>query len=143
MKKDTKLKLIIAGALEAIVIVFCIVVSIIIAATYPKDALNEAQFATKIAENGPFIGWFQQDRTRIFLVLILPMLILLAADIVYLVIFATKRESNLSEAEEEAIEERAKKEAREELMRELMAEEAAKEAGQEEAPAAEPEPKEE
>ena len=133
MDKKSKSKLIIAGAIEAVFVIFALVVSVIVAATYPKgaDAMTSTEFMAAIEANGKFIAWFQENRTRIFLVLILPMLLLLAVDVTYLVIFATKKENKLSEDEEKAIEERAKREAREELMREIMAEEAAKAAAKE------------
>ena len=144
MKKNNKLKLIIGGAVEAAIVIFCIVVSIIVAVTYPKGASNNAEFLTLIEQNrakyGDMIVWFQLDRTRILLVLILPMLVLLAIDIVYLVIFATRRESNLTEQEQAAIEAKAKEEVRAELMKEILAEEEAKKAAEaktEEPPASE------
>ena len=43
-------------------------------------------------------------------------------DIIYLVMVATKRGTNLSDAEQAAISDQAKKEAREELLRELQQE---------------------
>lgn len=127
MDKKNKIKLIAAGAVEVAIVIFCLTISIWVLATWPKNANNmtETQFAAAIANNPPFIRWFQENNLRILLVLILPLLLILALDIVYLVIFATKKESALSQQEQAAIEERAKREAREELLREIAEEDAA------------------
>ena len=53
----------------------------------------------------------------------MPLLIILAGVIVFLVYFALKRESKLSEKERDAIAEKAKEEARAELLKELGEEE--------------------
>ena len=125
MDKKTKIKLIVAGAVELAIVIFCMTISIWVMATITDANLpNHAEL--NIQNNGPFIGWFQNHSTEFFLIIVLPLFILLAIDVIYLIVFATKRESNLSATERSAIEEQAKKEAREEVLRE-MEEEAKKE----------------
>ena len=65
------------------------------------------------------IGYFQNNATVFFLVIVLPLLLILAVDIVYLVYFALKRESKLSDSERKIIAEKAKEEAKAELLKEL------------------------
>lgn len=125
MDKKSKIRLIVAGAVELIIVVFCLVVSIMVMSTITDPNLpNHAEL--NIQNNGAFIGWFQNNSTPFFLIIVLPLFVLLALDVIYLIVFATKRESSLSASERHAIEEQAKREAREEVLRE-MAEEESKE----------------
>ena len=122
MEKKTKIRLIIAGAVELAIVVFCLVVSIMVMSTIADPNLpNHAEL--NIEKNGEFIGWFQNNSTPFFLIIVLPLFVLLALDVIYLIVFATKRESSLSAAERQAIEEQAKREAREEVLREMAEEE--------------------
>ncbi len=122
MDKKTKIRLIVAGAIELAIVVFCLVVSIMVMSTITDPNLpNHAEL--NIKNNGPFIGWFQNNSTAFFLIIVLPLFVLLALDVIYLIVFATKRESSLSASERKAIEEQAKKEAREEVLREMAEEE--------------------
>ena len=124
MDKSTKRKLIIIGAIEAAIVIFCLVVSILVITTIADP--NDPDHVAKNMENGPLIGWFQNNSTPFFLCIVLPLFVLLAVDVIYLIVYATKRESSLSEAERQSIEEQARAEARAEVLRE-MAEEAKQE----------------
>ena len=122
MDKKKKIGLIIAGAIEASIVVFVLVVSILVMVTFnDPDKVPDFQKAN-LEQNGPFIGWLQNNPTQFLLIILIPIFLILALDIIYLVIVAAKRQSNLSDAEQAAIEEQAKKEAREEILREMMAE---------------------
>ena len=124
MDKKTKIRLFVAGGIELVIVVFCLVVSILVMTTIADPNLpNHAELNMK---NGPLIGWFQNNSTPFFLIIVLPLFVILAVDVIYLIVFATKRESSLSATEREAIEEQAKREAREEVLREMQ-EEAKKE----------------
>ena len=122
MEKKTKIRLIVAGAIELAIVVFCLVVSIRVMSTI-TDPNNPRHAELNLDNNGPFIGWFQNNSTPFFLIIVLPLFILLALDVIYLIVFATKRESSLSATERQAIEEQAKREAREEVLREMQEEE--------------------
>ena len=122
MDKKTKIRLIVAGAVELVIVVFCLVVSIMVMSTITDPNLPD-HAAINIQKNGPFIGWFQNNSTPFFLIIVLPLFVLLALDVIYLIVFATKRESSLSASERHAIEEQAKREAREEVLREMAEEE--------------------
>ncbi len=126
MSKKKKIGLIIAGVVELAIVVFVLVTSILVIVTFndPNDVPNAYQ--ANLEKNGPFIGWLQNNPTNFLLIVLIPIFLILALDIIYLVIVAARRQSNLTDQEQEAIAEQAKKEAREEIMREMMAEEAAK-----------------
>ena len=122
MDKKTKIRLFVAGAVELVIVVFCLVVSIWVMATITDPNIPDHANQNFI-NNGPFIGWFQNNSTPFFLIIVLPLFVLLALDVIYLIVFATKRESSLSASERHAIEEQAKREAREEVLREMAEEE--------------------
>lgn len=126
MDKKQKRTLIIVGALEAAIIVFCLVVSILVIATYHAPE-SGPDYAELNAQNGPLIGWFQNNPNPFFLIIVLPLLVILALDIIYLIVFAVRKESRLSDSEREEIAKAAREEAKKELMREML-EEAKKEA---------------
>lgn len=138
MDKKTKRTLIIAGAVEAVIIIFCTIVSLTVLLTYnaPESGPNWKQM--NIQKNGAFIGWLQNNPTPFFILIVLPLLVILVLDIVYLIIYASKKESKLSDAEREAIAEKAKREAALELEGELAEEETEEEV--EEAPKEEEKP---
>ena len=128
MDKKTKRNLIIVGVVELALIIFCLTVSIVVMVTFNSPD----QFGTITArqlneQNGPMIGWFQNNPTGFFLIIVLPLLIVLVVDIVYLVMYAIKKESNISEEERAILEEQAKQAAKDELRAEIMAELAAEE----------------
>lgn len=124
MNKQTKRNLIIAGAAELALIVFCLTVSIIVMNTiYPADVYGKVTAAElNLRHNGPMIGWFQNNPTAFFLIIVLPLLIILVIDIIYLVFYAVKRESNISQEERALLEEQARQAAKDELRAEILAE---------------------
>ena len=61
-------------------------------------------------------------KRKLLLIFVLPLFLILAVDVIYLIVYAVKRESSLTEAEREVIEEQARKEAREEVLREMREE---------------------
>ncbi len=125
MDKAQKRKLIIIGALEAALVIFDLVVSILVMTTIHDP--NEFDAAAKnLHDNGPLIGWFQNNSVAFFLIIVLPLFVLLAIDVIYLIVYATKRESTLSDKERKAIEEQAREEARAEVLREMQEESQAK-----------------
>jgi hypothetical protein len=117
MDKKTKLTLIIVGAIEVTVLIFCLVVAIRVATTF--DATNPQG---SIAKNGAFLGTLQTNGTLLFFVIVFPALLIFLVDGGYLIYYAVKRESTLNEKEKSAIEEEAKRQAREEVLKELKAE---------------------
>lgn len=126
MDKKKKIGLITAGIVELAIVVFVITVSILVTVTF-NDPDVTPDFQTKnIENNGPFIGWLQNNPTYFLFIILIPIFVILALDIIYLVMVATKRGSNLSDAEQAAISEQAKKEAREELLKELQNEKESK-----------------
>ena len=121
MDKKQKRTLIIAGIVEAVIIIFCLVVSILVLTTFISQEQTPDWVAANLEQNGPFIGWFQTNPTPFFLLIVLPLLVILALDIIYLIVFAVKKESKLTSEEREEI---ARK-AREQVMAELLAEQEA------------------
>ncbi len=121
MDKKQKRTLIIVGAIEAAVIIFCLIVSILVIVTYhaPESGPDWQELN---AQNGALIGWFQNNPNPFFLIIVLPLLVILALDIVYLIVFAVRKESKLSEDEREEIAKAAREEAKRELMKELLEE---------------------
>ena len=120
MDKAQKRKLIIIGAIEAAIVVFALVVSILVVTTFHKP--DEYDAYNKNMQNGAMIGFFQNNPTAFFLIIVLPLFLILALDVIYLIVYATRRESSLTEKERAAIEEQARKEAREEVLREMQEE---------------------
>lgn len=123
MSKKKKIGLIIAGVLELAIVVFVLVTSILVIVTFndPNEVPNAAK--TNLEKNGPFIGWLQNNPTNFLLIVLIPIFLILALDIIYLVIVSARRQSNLTEMEQAEIAAQAKKEAREELLREMQSEE--------------------
>ena len=126
MDKKQRRTIIIAGIVEAIIIIFCMTVSILVLATFDSNLTAQEI----LAKNGAFIGGLQTNNTIFLIAIVLPLFVILALDIIYLIIYATKRESALSDKERDAIEAQAKEEARLEVLREM--EEEAKKAAEEE-----------
>ena len=114
MDKKTKRTLFIAGIVEAAIILFCLIVSILVIVTYNKPESGPNWQQMNLDKNGPLIGWFQNNPTPFFLIIVLPLLVILVLDIIYLIIYASKRESKLSDDEINEIQAQARAEAREE-----------------------------
>ena len=115
MDKKQKIIFIVAGIVEVAIIAFCLTVSIRVLATFNSEWTAQEL----IANNGPFIGGLQTNNTLFLLTIVLPLFVILALDIIYLIVYATKRESALSDKERDAIEAQAKEEARLEVLREM------------------------
>lgn len=122
MDKKKKIGLIVAGVAELAVVVFVIVTSILVTVTFHDPDVDANYMAHNLADNGPFIGWLQNNPTAFLFIVLIPIFIILALDIIYLVVVATKKHVDISDAEQAAIAEQAKKEARAELLKELQEE---------------------
>lgn len=77
--------------------------------------------SANINMNGPFIGTLQNDPLMFALTIVLPLFIIFVVDGVYLIMYATQKESMLNEQEKKELLEEAKKQAREEALAELRA----------------------
>lgn len=117
MDKKTKKTLIIVGAIEAVILIFCLIVSIIVLKTWTKETTE----ANRIAANGPFIGWLQNNPTWFFVLIVLPVFVIFLVDAVYLIVYSSKKPSALTDEEREAIQAQAREEARKELEAEMKA----------------------
>ena len=115
MEKKQKLTLFIAGGIEVVIVVFCLIVSIMVMATFVPETTAEEL----VRKNGAFIGTLQGNNTLFLCTIVLPLFVILALDVIYLIMYATKRESALSDKERDAIEAAAKEEARLEVLREM------------------------
>ncbi len=122
MDKKKKIGLIIAGVAELAIVVFVIVTSILVTVTFNDPDVDPNYMAHNLANNGPFIGWLQNNPTAFLFIVLIPIFVILALDIIYLVIVATKKHVDISDAEQAAIVEQAKKEAKAELLKELQEE---------------------
>jgi uncharacterized membrane protein len=118
MDKKQKRTLIIVGAVEAAILIFCLVVSIIVLSTWVQNASAQ----TRIDSNGAFIGGLQNNPTIFMVAICLPVFIIFIVDAVYLIVYAYKKPSALSDNERAEIEKRAKEEARAEIEAEMAAE---------------------
>jgi|LAHS01.1.fsa_nt_gb uncharacterized membrane protein len=116
MDKKTKRTFIIVGAVEAAVLIFCLVVAILVYSTFDKNNPSANM------KSNPFIGTLQTNPVLLFFVIVFPALLIFLVDGGYLIYYAVKRESSLNEKEKSAIEEEAKRQAREEVLKELKAE---------------------
>jgi uncharacterized membrane protein len=118
MDKKQKRTLLIAGAVETIILIFCLVVSILV---LTKFSANNAP-TDNLEKNGPFIGALQNNPPVFFAAIVLPVFLILLIDAIYLIIYASRKPSDITDEERAAIEAKAKEEARAEVMAELNAE---------------------
>lgn len=102
MKPALKKTLIISGiTLDVGITVFLFVVSIIMLATSPNNIVEKEQ---AIEKNGPFIGYLQQNTTLYLWTCVVPLFLLLAANVVMLVLYvkkAGKTKAQLSDLSED------------------------------------------
>lgn len=126
MDNSKKKTLIIVGIVEAIILVFCLTVSIIVLVTICSlgDAFMLEHhlydvFSANLQKNGQFIGTLQNNSTLFFCTIVLPLFIIFVVDGVYLIVYAMKKQSSLSDKEIVDIREEAKKQAREEVLAEM------------------------
>lgn len=99
--KLRKILLISGISVDVLITVFLFVVAIIMIATAPKT-LADKQAA--IENNGPFIGYLQQNTTLYFWTCVFPLIFLLIGNIVMLVLYvkkAGKTKAQLSDLSEE------------------------------------------
>lgn len=88
MNPKAKKILIIGGlCIDVAITIFLFVVAIIMLATMPKTS-SGMQDAVKL--NGPFIGYLQQHSTVYLLTCVIPLFVLLAANIVFLILYVRK-----------------------------------------------------
>ena len=121
MDKKQKLTLIVAGVIELAVIIFCMVSAIMVLTSGFSAASDDEKYVW--FENHPnMIGWMCTHRTGFFLICVLPPIALFIVDGIYLILYATKKESLLSKEEKDAITEEAKRQAKEEILKELREE---------------------
>lgn len=121
MDKNKKV-LVIGGIVEGLILVFALVLSIIVWTTvkHGEDyATVEALQQANIEANGPFIAFFQNNTTAFFCIICIPIFVIVALDFVYFALLASKRESNLSDAQLAAIKKKAEEEVRAELLAEI------------------------
>ena len=114
-KPLSKKALIIIAAIEVAVIIFCLVVSIWVMVTIDPNANHQKNLDL----NGPFIGTLQNNTILFALTIVLPLFLIFVVDGVYLIMYATKRESMLSDQEKNDLLEEAKRQAREEALAEI------------------------
>ena len=119
MNPKVKKALIISGlCVDVAITIFLFVIAIIMLATMPKNS-SEMQDAIRI--NGPFIGYLQQHSTVYLLSCVLPLFVLLAANIVFLVLYVRKVGKKPEVAVDDLNEEQ-KAALRAELLKELQGE---------------------
>ena len=122
-----KKALIISGlCVDIAITIFLFVIAIIMLATMPK---NGAEMKLAVETNGPFIGYLQQHSTVYLCAFVLPLFVLLAANIVFLILYVRKL-SKKPEVAVEDLNEEQKAALRAELLKELQGE--AKESEKEE-----------
>lgn len=120
MEKKKIITLSLIGVLELAVIVFCLVSAILVLTSGFSGASSNEQAVWY--ENHPgMVGWMCVHPTQFFLICVLPPIVLFVIDGIYLIMYATKKESLLSKEEKQAIAEEAKRQATEEILKELRA----------------------
>lgn len=124
MEKKEKIRLAVVGAVELAIIVFCLVVAIMVLTSGYSQAASEGRAAVDNWANShnPMVVWFCQNNIWLFFLIVLPPILLFVIDGIYLILYATKRESSLSKEEKDAIAEEARRQAKEEIMKELQQE---------------------
>ena len=126
MSASAKKKLIIGiGIFEAVFLIFALVISIIVFTTIVSGdqyTSKEAWEAANIEKNGDFIGFLQNNSAAFFGIFCIPSLVFIAVDFIYFAVVASKKESNLSNAELEAIKKQAEDEVRAEMLEQIKAE---------------------
>lgn len=102
MSPKLKKILLISGiSLDVAVTVFLFVIAIIMLATAPKTNIDQQN---AIINNGPFIGYLQQNTTLYLWTCVVPLFVLLAGNVVLLVLYvkkAGKTKAQLSDLSED------------------------------------------
>ena len=116
MSKQTKKILFFTGlGLDIGITVFLFVIAIIMLVTMPKTQ-SEMHFA--VDRNGPFIGYLQQHATVYLWTCVVPLFVLLAFNIVFLILYVRKLNKKPEVAVDDLNEEQ-KAALRAELLKEL------------------------
>ncbi len=116
MDKKKKITLIAVGAVELAIIVFCLITSIMVLTSGYNGK------PASVEDKPELIKWLCANPTWFFVLFVLPLIIIFIVDGVYLILYATKRESVLTDDERDAIAEEAKRQAKEEILKELRGE---------------------
>ena len=122
MNKKTKRILFISGlALDIAITIFLFVVAIIMIATMPGSNLPKVDYEAKLAANGPFIGYLQSHSAVYLWTCVIPLFVLLATNIIFLVLYVRKL-SKKPEVAVDDLNEEQKAALRAELLKELQGE---------------------
>lgn len=123
MSKKTKRILFFTGlGLDVAITIFLFVVAIIMIVTMPRGSnMSQVEYDSKIAANGPFIGYLQSHSTIYLVTCVLPLIALLIANIIFLVLYVRKV-SKKNEVAVNDLNEEQKAALRAELLKELQAE---------------------
>ncbi len=121
--KTKKILFFIGLGIDVAITVFLFVVAIIMLATMPKSS---AEMGHAIENNGPFIGYLQQHSTLYLLTCVVPLFLLLGANIIFLVLYVRKL-SKKPEVAVDDLSEEQKAALRAELLKELQSEQPADE----------------
>ena len=125
MSDQAKKSIVIGVAVfEALFLVFALVISIIVFTTITngEGMTEEAWKQANLDNNGPFIGFLQNENMAFFGIFIIPTLVFIVVDFIYFAIIASKKESSLSDAELKAIKKQAEEEVRAEMLEQMKAE---------------------
>ena len=106
---------------DVVVTIFLFVIAIIMLATMPLPNSSKDVYDAKIAQNGPFIGYLQAHPTLYLWTCVIPLFVLLAANIVFLVLYVRKM-SKKPEVAVDDLSEEQKAALRAELLKELQGE---------------------
>ena len=107
---------------ELAVIIFCMTVAILVL-TCGYSSATQSEQENWYATHPDMIGWMCTHSMAFFFICVLPPVALFIVDGIYLILYATRKESVLSKEEKNAITEEAKRQAKEEILKELRAEE--------------------
>ena len=120
MDKNKKI-ILIGGIIEAAVLIFDLVLSIIVWTTLKSDPnwTTDQFVAANYQANRQFIGFFQTNTNAFFCIVCIPAFVLIALDFVYFAVTASKKETNLSDKQYAALKKKAEEEVRAEMMKEL------------------------
>ena len=120
MTKTTKKILFFTGlSLDVIITIFLFVVSVIMLATMPQ---NSYEMDIAIQKNGQFIGYLQKNPIVYLCAFVVPLFVLLTANIVFLILYVRKV-GKKSEVAVDDLTEEQKAALRAELLKELQNEE--------------------
>lgn len=117
--KTKKILFFVGLGLDIGITIFLFVVAIIMLATMPK---NQSEMAVAVDNNGPFIGYLQQHATVYLWTCVIPLFVLLAVNIIFLVLYIRKLGKKPEVAVDDLNEEQ-KAALRAELLKELQGEE--------------------